>query len=177
MKKTLLFSFYIFITITAISILSAINADNNSAMRNNQREVVGKVINVDPQKEKREIIEKVIWCEARNSMLGVQHVISVIYNRAKQKNIEGYYRVVTAKDQFSCYDYNNKEIVEQKLNYADKMAYLKVKTEVNKLLSKSYRPINRATHYYAYKKIKKPYWAKKMKVVAREGGHIFLAYT
>ena len=121
-----------------------------------------------------DIVTSVIVLEAQGEgREGMEAVASVIRNRSVQqhKTME---QIVLAPRQFSC------------LNAVDaQKAIRKARTSPVWGLASSIEskarcgalndPVFGATHYYAYRRIDKPYWAYKMHKTAVIGGHAFYA--
>lgn len=122
----------------------------------------------------KEIIElaKIIWCEARTSKKAMTMVASVIFNRSKEKTIEDYHKEATREKQFSCWV--DGDIVAQTNRAKDKKAFVEALHIATKMATREFSPITNANHYFAYKKVSKPKWAKKMEVVAIYEGHVYL---
>lgn len=91
------------------------------------------------------------------------------------------YWPVKNKCQFSWYCDGKSDQI--KLMYKIKKTYIKqnlkgwkdsVQAAVHAYTGLSIDPTNRATHYFAHKKIDPPHWARKFKVTTILGGHTFL---
>lgn len=117
-------------------------------------------------------LAKIIWCEARTSKKAMTMVASVIFNRSKEKTIEDYHREATREKQFSCWV--DGDIVAQTNRAKDKKAFVEALHIATKMATGEFSPITNANHYFAYKKVSKPKWAKTMEVVAIYEGHIYL---
>jgi len=120
-----------------------------------------------------EIITNIIWCEDRTSLNNAKDVLSTIINRAKSTNIKDMATVATDPYQFSCYN-SPKIIASQRTNKLDIVMKEKIKQLVLDAINGNFTITHNGTHYYAYKKIRKPRWAKKMRVVKKNDKHIFL---
>lgn len=116
-----------------------------------------------------------VMLEARGEPpLGQKHVTKVILNRASDNNTP-ISSIVLAKDQFSCY---NNGIINAVVTLKSELSHIpKVTKQVVNAVDewKKGHTLSGATHYYAPKKVKKkPRWSKKMVVVTKTGGHVFL---
>ncbi len=123
--------------------------------------------------DKRKLLAKVIWCEDRRSEKAMRMVFSVIYHRAKEKTLEGLYRVAVKPKQFSCLN-DPVILLNQRRNKLDIEMEKVALNIVDEFLSGKFKPVVKATHYYQRELIKKPNWAKGKKVVAQYKGHVFL---
>ena len=158
-------------------IFKGIVIDRKKAVVQNNNAPIFKGIVIDKQKavylDKRKLLAKVIWCEDRRSEKAMRMVFSVIYHRAKEKTLEGLYKVAVKPKQFSCL--NNPDILlnqrRNKLDIEMEKVALKI---VDEFLSGKFKPVVKATHYYQKKIVKRPNWAKGKKVVAQYKGHVFL---
>lgn len=109
---------------------------------------------------------------------GKMMVASVIYNRAKGDR-DRFAPECTKHKQFSCW--NNVDLSDSNIstmydlmNDSDRSQQWKdCKAIAVLMFLDSFKPITKATHYYA-NYIKPPYWAESMKVVDTIGRHIFL---
>lgn len=128
---------------------------------------------------KTEAVAAVIIGEAGGEgKTGMQAVASVIQNRMVRRS-QSSYEVVSARKQFSCVnvvistgtakaweDYIREQKRHSRWNTALKLA--------KEIENKNLKDITGgATHYYAHKRIAKPYWAKSMKFTCVIGGHTF----
>jgi predicted nucleic-acid-binding protein len=116
----------------------------------------------------------IIWCEDRTSIENAKDVLSTIVNRSKNKtSIKDLVAVATKSYQFSC---NNDPgiIASQRVTKIDMVMKSRIRTLVIQAISGTFVPTHYATHYYAYRKIKKPKWAKHMAVVKVNNNHVFL---
>lgn len=116
----------------------------------------------------KEKIAKVVWCEDRTSEKGMLAVLSVIYNRAVNKTLEGLYKEIAKPGQFGCF-HINKKIPSKGL---DNERYLMAISMVEKVHSGEFKPIISATYFYNVKE-KQPRWAKTKRLVCVIGQHKF----
>ena len=122
--------------------------------------------------EKVKTLTDVVWCENRKSSRSINLVLSVIYNRAQEKTLDYLYTEAIKPKQFSCL--NDELIVKkQKNNKQDQDQYELAKQAVQKFLTGTFKPVTRAKWYYAHKTIKKPSWAKDMKLLLVFEGHSY----
>jgi hypothetical protein len=116
----------------------------------------------------------IVWCEDRTSIENAKDVLSTIVNRTKNKtSISDLVATATKSYQFSC---NNDPsiIASQRVNKADMAMKSHIRAMVVQAINGEFIPTHHATHYYAFKKIKKPKWAKRMAVVKVNNNHVFL---
>jgi spore germination cell wall hydrolase CwlJ-like protein len=116
----------------------------------------------------------IIWCEDRTSIENAKDVLSTIVNRTKNKtSIKDLVATATKSYQFSC---NNDPsiIATQRVTKTDIVMKSHIRSMVLQAISGRFVPTHYATHYYAYKKIKKPKWARHMAVVKINNNHVFL---
>jgi hypothetical protein len=116
----------------------------------------------------------IIWCEDRTSVENAKDVLSTIINRSKNKtSIKDLVAVATKSYQFSC---NNDPsiIATQRVTKTDMVMKSHIRNMVMQAINGEFIPTHYATHYYAYRKIKKPKWAKHMAVVKINNNHVFL---
>ena len=118
-------------------------------------------------------IAETIWCENRSSRKSMDLVMSVIYNRAKEKTLNGLYAEAIKPKQFSCL--NSEEIMaSQTLRQRDKEMLAWAHQIVWRFMVGSWKPIIKAKFYYAADKIAKPkYLENKQLVLAFEGHHFY----
>lgn len=116
----------------------------------------------------------IIWCEDRTSVENAKDVLSTIINRSKNKtSIKDLVAVATKSYQFSCY--NAPEVIaSQRVNKADMTMKSHIRNMVIQAINGEFTPTHYGTHYYAFKKIKRPKWAKHMVVVKVNNNHVFL---
>jgi predicted nucleic-acid-binding protein len=116
----------------------------------------------------------IIWCEDRTSVENAKDVLSTIINRSKNKtSIKDLVAVATKSYQFSCYN-NPGIIASQTTTKTDMAMKAHIRSIVMQAISGTFVPTHVGTHYYAFRKIKKPKWAKGMAVVKVNNNHIFL---
>jgi Na+-transporting NADH:ubiquinone oxidoreductase subunit NqrC len=135
-----------------------------------QQAAVNKLIN---ELHIRKLVD-IVWCEDRTSIENAKDVLSTIVNRSKNKtSIKDLVAVATKSYQFSC---NNDPgiIASQRVTKIDMVMKSHIRTLVIQAISGTFVPTHYATHYYAYRKIKKPKWAKHMAVVKVNNNHVFL---
>lgn len=167
----ILITFYFFIYEPLSNNKSGNHNNTNIVKEHKEQKVNNNIVN---DHRKIEELINLITCEDRSSKKAIKLVSSVIYNRSKNKTIDDYIKVIKEKYQFSCYDHNTDKIIAQSNNYKDMVMRNYTKFIVNDMINNKFVPIISATHYYAYKKIKKPKWAKKMVVVYKDKNHIYL---
>jgi DNA-binding protein H-NS len=117
----------------------------------------------------------IIWCEDRTSIENAKDVLSTIINRSKNKtSIEDLVHTATKSYQFSC---NNDPtiIATQRTTKTDMVMKSHIRAMVIQAINGEFIPTHYATHYYAYRKIRMPKWAKHMVIVKINRNHIFLA--
>lgn len=120
---------------------------------------------------KRTLVET-IWCEDRSSAKSMELVLSVIYNRAKEKTLKQLYTSAVKPYQFSCLNEPN-TIKKQKLNSLDQVRYTQAIAIVDKFVTGKFKPITKATFYYATNKVAKPSYLNERKLVLVFGNHHF----
>jgi spore germination cell wall hydrolase CwlJ-like protein len=80
--------------------------------------------------------------------------------------------VCLAPKQFSCW--NNRGTMELRMQTMRKHpAWADCLKIAESICWPGYKPVSPVTHYYAFKKIAAPDWARRMEVVAVVGGHRF----
>ncbi len=127
---------------------------------------------VNLKEMKMKTLVDTIWCENRKSKKSMELVMSVIYTRAKTKDLDGYYEKAVKPYQFSCL--NDKEtILAQVRSAQDDLRYTEAKEIVNRYVHQNAKPIIEAEFYYAPKKVKKPSYLKDKALVLRYEGHDF----
>jgi uncharacterized membrane protein YhiD involved in acid resistance len=116
----------------------------------------------------------IVWCEDRTSVENAKDVLSTIINRSKNKtSIKDLVATATKSYQFSCN--NSPEIIaSQTTTKRDILMKSHIRTLVIQAINGEFIPTHYATHYYAYRKIKKPKWAKHMAIVKVNNNHVFL---
>jgi hypothetical protein len=116
----------------------------------------------------------IVWCEDRTSIENAKDVLSTIINRTKNKtSIKDLVATATKSYQFSCYN-NPGIIASQRVTKTDIAMKSYIRTMVVQAINGKFIPTHHATHYYAYRKIRKPKWAKQMAVVKINNNHVFL---
>lgn len=115
-------------------------------------------------------LAEIIWCENRASLKSMHLVMSVIYNRAKEKTLDGLYKEATKHKQFSCF--NNPNFMQsQTMGQRDKeMLYLAEQLVWN-FMTGDFRPSISAKFYYAPKKVNKPKYLEDKKLLLVFEGH------
>lgn len=116
----------------------------------------------------KERIANVIWCEDRTSEKGMLAVLSVVYNRAANKTLEGLYKEIAKPGQFGCF-HLNKRIPSKGL---DRQMYDIALSMVDSVNSGSFNPSIRATYFYNIRE-KQPLWVRTKKYVTSIGLHRF----
>ena len=118
----------------------------NTELEEQIQNLKNKIKMLDKNKNKIYTIAKVIWCEGRTSKLQIKYVASVVVNRSKSNNLNNLYKVVSAKNQFSCY---NKEVLNSQtkskkdkelLNYTIKL--------VENITTDNFKPLINAKYFY-----------------------------
>ena len=66
-----------------------------------------QILPKDDSAMKANKLAETIWCENRTSRKSMDLVMSVIYNRAKEKTLNGLYEEATKRKQFSCLNDEN----------------------------------------------------------------------
>lgn len=117
-------------------------------------------------------LAETIWCENRTSRKSMDLVMSVIYNRAKEKTLNGLYKEATKRKQFSCL--NDENFMEnQTLKPRDKEMLAWAHQIVWRFRMGNFKPSIPALFYYAPKKVSQPTWAKDKKLILAFEGHNF----
>lgn len=118
-------------------------------------------------------LAETIWCENRTSRKSMDLVMSVIYNRAKEKTLDGLYEEATKRKQFSCLnDPNFMESQTMKPRDKDMLAW--AHQIVWRFRMGNFKPSIPAKFYYAPAKVEKPkYLEDKKLVLAFEGHHFY----
>ena len=118
----------------------------NTELEEQIQNLKNKIKMLDKNKNKIYTIAKVIWCEGKTSKLQIKYVASVVVNRSKSNNLNDLYKVVSAKNQFSCY---NKEVLNSQtkskkdkelLNYTIKL--------VENIITGNFKPLLNAKYFY-----------------------------
>jgi spore germination cell wall hydrolase CwlJ-like protein len=119
-----------------------------------------------------DIVAATICAEAGGEpFFGRVKVGEVIANRAI-KSGKSQCAVCLSPKQFSCW--NNRTNTDTLIKAMKKHpAWVDCMTIAENISQPGYTPDSSATHYYAWKKIKPPYWAKNMELVVSVGGHRF----
>ena len=127
----------------------------------------------DDTAEKAKKLAETIWCENRTSRKSMDLVMSVIYNRAKEKTLNGLYEAATKSKQFSCL--NSEDIMaSQKVRQRDKEMFAWANQIVWRFMMGNFKPSISAKFYYAPAKVEKPkYLADKKLLLAFEGHHFY----
>ena len=117
-------------------------------------------------------LAETIRCENRTSRKSMDLVMSVIYNRAKEKTLNGLYKEATKRKQFSCL--NDENFMEnQTLKPRDKEMLAWAHQIVWRFRMGNFKPSIPALFYYAPKKVSQPTWAKDKKLILAFEGHNF----
>lgn len=118
-------------------------------------------------------LAETIWCENRKSRKSMDLVMSVIYNRAKEKTLDGLYEEATKRKQFSCL--NDPNFMEsQTMRQRDKEMLAWAHQIVWRFRMGNFKPSIPAKFYYAPAKVEKPkYLEDKKLVLAFEGHHFY----
>jgi hypothetical protein len=117
-------------------------------------------------------IAETIWCENRTSRKSMDLVMSVIYNRAKEKTLDGLYQAATKNKQFSCL--NTEEIMSsQTVRQRDKEMLAWAHQIVWRFQMGNFKPSIPAKFYYAPKKVSQPEYLKDKKLLLAFEGHHF----
>jgi hypothetical protein len=124
---------------------------------------------IDDTGMKMRILAETIWCENRTSRKSMDLVMSVIYNRAKEKTLNGLYDEATKSKQFSCL--NSKDIMtSQKVGQKDREMFAWANQIVWRFMMGNFKPSIPAKFYYAPAKVEKPkYLTDKPLLLAYEG--------
>ena len=132
-----------------------------------------KIREADDTAAKARKIAETIWCENRSSRKSMDLVMSVIYERAKEKTLDGLYAEVIKRKQFSCL--NSEEIMaSQTLRQRDKEMLAWAHQIVWRFMAGSWKQTVKAKFYYAPAKVEKPkYLEDKKLVLAYEGHHFY----
>lgn len=127
----------------------------------------------DDSEMKAEKLAETIWCENRKSRKSMDLVMSVIYNRAKEKTLDGLYQAATKSKQFSCL--NSEDIMtSQKVGQRDKEMMAWARQIVWRFRMGNFKPSTPAMFYYAPAKVEKPkYLSDKKLLLAFEGHHFY----
>ncbi len=138
-------------------------------------------IELQPNLVEKKMIEKMkkvlvdtIWCEDRSSIRSMELVLSVMYNRAEEKNLKEVYKAAIKPYQFSCLN-DPKTIKTQSFSRKDQIRYTQAVEIVNKFVSGKFKPRTNAVFYYAANKIAKPKYLESRKLVLIFGDHHFYA--
>lgn len=127
---------------------------------------------VDDTAMKSRKLAETIWCENRSSRKSMDLVMSVIYNRAKEKTLNGLYQETTKNKQFSCL--NTEEIMaSQTLRQRDKEMLAWAHQIVWRFQMGNFKPSIPAKFYYAPKKVSQPEYLKDKKLLLAFEGHHF----
>lgn len=117
-------------------------------------------------------IAETLWCENRTSRKSMDLVMSVIYNRAKEKTLNGLYEAATKNKQFSCL--NSEEIMaSQTVRQRDKEMLAWAHQIVWRFQMGNFKPSIPAKFYYAPKKVSQPEYLKDKKLLLAFEGHHF----
>lgn len=117
-------------------------------------------------------IAETVWCENRTSRKSMDLVMSVIYNRAKEKTLNGLYEAATKNKQFSCL--NTEEIMaSQTVRQRDKEMLAWAHQIVWRFQMGNFKPSILAKFYYAPKKVSQPEYLKDKKLLLAFEGHHF----
>lgn len=117
---------------------------------------------------KLDTIAKTILCENNIDKEDALRILSVIHNRSKEKTINGYYKTIAKKNQFTCY-----KLVKQnkiKFKYASLNA---IKVAILDMLAGRLLPTTVATHFYN-RLLDRPSWRFKLKIVYISNWHVFM---
>lgn len=126
-------------------------------------------IQADDSSLKARKLAETIWCENRTSRKSMDLVMSVIYNRATEKTLDGLYQAATKSKQFSCLNSEN-IMANQKVGQKDKEMFAWANQIVWRFMMGNFKPSIPATFYYAPAKVEKPkYLASKPLLLAYEG--------
>lgn len=122
----------------------------------------------------KKTLAETVWCEDRSSVKSMELVLSVMYNRAKDKTLLQVFKSAVKPYQFSCLN-DPSTIKKQKLNSQDQAMYTKAIALVDKLVEGKFKPVTNATFYYAANKVAKPSYLVSKKLVLVFGHHHFYA--
>ena len=126
----------------------------------------------DDSSMKANKLAETIWCENRTSRKSMDLVMSVIYNRAKDKTLSGLYEEATKRKQFSCL--NDENFMEnQTLRLRDKEMLAWAHQIVWRFQMGNFKPSIPALFYYAPKKVSHPVYLKDKKLILAFEGHHF----
>lgn len=129
---------------TTISEIKEKNTKLEEQIQNLKNEI--KTINKNKNKNKIYTIAKVIWCEGRTSKLQLKYVASVVVNRSKSNNLNNLYKIVSAKNQFSCY---NKEVLNSQTKSKKDKEYLNYTIKlVENIITGNFKPLLNAKYFY-----------------------------
>lgn len=117
-------------------------------------------------------LAETIWCENRTSRKSMDLVMSVIYNRAKEKTLNGLYEEATKRKQFSCL--NDPNFMEnQTMKQRDKEMLSWAHQIVWRFQMGNFKPSIPAMFFYAPKKVSQPEYLKDKKLLLAFEGHHF----
>ena len=122
--------------------------------------------------DKIKTLTDTVWCENRKSKTSMKLVMSVIYNRAKEKTLNGFYNEAIKPYQFSCL--NEKSILDNQLkNKKDIDMYISAKQIVVNYVYGNSKPIISAKFYYNPNKVKLPKHLLNKKLILSFENHNF----
>lgn len=121
---------------------------NYSQEENIQNNITKHIDNEkEAHKQKIKTLADVLWCENRQSKESMKLVLSVIYNRAKEKTLNGLYEEVIKPYQFTCL--NSEEIISSQLKRKKDIEMYKTAEQlIYKFLNGKFNPLTNATFYY-----------------------------
>lgn len=160
-----------------IVLLLALFAYDNLYVIPNKEEPIKSQQEVYPREKddsaiKANKLAETIWCENRTSRKSMDLVMSVIYNRAKDKTLNGLYEEATKHKQFSCL--NDENFMEsQTLGQRDKEMLAWAHQIVWRFQMGNFKPSIPALFYYAPKKVSQPEYLKDKKLLLAFEGHHF----
>lgn len=117
-------------------------------------------------------IAETIWCENRTSRKSMDLVMSVIYNRAEKKTLDGLYQVAIKNKQFSCLN-TNEVIASQTIRHRDKEMLYWAHQIVWRFQMGNFKPSIPAKFFYAPKKVSQPEYLKNKNLLLAFEGHNF----
>ena len=118
----------------------------NTELEEQIQNLKNKIKMLDKNKNKIYTIAKVIWCEGKTSKLQIKYVASVVVNRSKSNNLNNLYKVVSAKNQFSCY--NKKVLNSQTKSKKDKELLNYTIKLVENIITGNFKPLLNAKYFY-----------------------------